>query len=187
MLCQLTGQDQADTDELAMVNSLHAYENEFFVSDLRGLDLSGGDGRLLVVCSQLRCLSSDALEDIVDKRVQDGHGTVGDTGIGVNLLQDWRFEMCQFSFHSFGHIESHQIDQCENSGKLSRTSVDVRGVSLLAGLGPLLLVARGGGLLASILLLRCLGGGGGGLGGGLLVSGLGRHFESVVGLGGCGE
>lgn len=26
----------------------------------------------------------------VDKRVQDGHGTVGDTSVGVDLLEDWR-------------------------------------------------------------------------------------------------
>jgi len=55
--------------------------------------------------------------------------------------------------------------------------VDVGAVGFLARLGALLLLARSGGLLASILLLRCLGGSGGGLGGGLLVSGLGRHFE----------
>lgn len=56
--------------------------------DLRGLDLSGRDGRLLVVGSQLRGLGGDTLEDVVDKRVQDRHGTVGDTSVGVNLLQD---------------------------------------------------------------------------------------------------
>lgn len=59
------------------------------------------------------------------------------------------------------------------------TLVDVGGVSLLAGLGALLLVTRSGGLLAGILLLRSLGGSGGGLGGGLLVGGLGRHFGDV--------
>lgn len=122
VLCQLTGQDQTD----------------------RGLDLAGGDGGLLVVGSQLGSLGGNALEDVVDKRVQDGHGTVGDTSVGVDLLQD---------------------------------SVDVRRVGLLAGLGALLLVARGGSLLASILLLRSLGGSGGGLGGGLLVGGLRGHFE----------
>src|SRR6478752_3054105 len=26
----------------------------------------------------------------VDKRVQDGHGTVGDTSVRVDLLEDWR-------------------------------------------------------------------------------------------------
>lgn len=59
------------------------------------------------------------------------------------------------------------------------TLVDVGGVSLLAGLGALLLVSRSGGLLAGILLLRSLGGSGRGLGGGLLVGGLGRHFGDV--------
>lgn len=68
----------------------------------------------------------------------------------------------------------------ECKSKMRQTSVDVGRVGLLAGLGPLLLVTGSGGLLASILLLRRLGGGGRGLGGGLLVSGLGRHFD--VGL-----
>ena len=40
----------------------------------RGLDLPGGDGRPLVVVSQTRSLSSDPLEDVVDKRVHDAHG-----------------------------------------------------------------------------------------------------------------
>lgn len=26
----------------------------------------------------------------VDERVQDGHGTVGDTGVWVDLLEDWK-------------------------------------------------------------------------------------------------
>lgn len=62
------------------------------------------------------------------------------------------------------------------------TLVDVRGVSLLAGLGPLLLLARSSGLLASILLL-------GGLRSGRrrfrssgrsLRRSLGGHFECVI-------
>lgn len=62
--------------------------------------------------------------------------------------------------------------------ELEHTLVDVRRVGLLAGLGALLLVARGGSLLAGILLLlRSLGGSSGSLGGGLLVSSLGSHFE----------
>ena len=39
----------------------------------RGLDLPGGDGRPLVVVSQTRSLSSDPLEDVIDKRVHDAH------------------------------------------------------------------------------------------------------------------
>jgi hypothetical protein len=124
VLGKLTGQDQAD----------------------RGLDFSGRDGGLLVVGSELGGLGGDALEDIVDEGVQDGHGTVGDTSVGVDLLEDL---------------------------------VDVGAVGLLAGLGALLLVARGSGLLAGILLLGSLGGGSRGLGGGLLVSSLGSHFEDM--------
>jgi hypothetical protein len=67
-------------------------------------------------------------------------------------------------------------------GWMELTLVDVAGVGLLAGLGPLLLLARGGGgLLAGILLLRSLGGSGGSLAGGLLLgSGLRRHFENWI-------
>jgi len=41
-----------------------------------GLNLTRRDGRLLVVGSEFGGFGSDALEDVVDKRVQDGHGTV---------------------------------------------------------------------------------------------------------------
>jgi len=51
------------------------------------LDLSRRDGRLLVVCGKLGGLSGDALEDVVDEGVEDGHGTVGDTSVRVDLLE----------------------------------------------------------------------------------------------------
>ena len=53
-----------------------------------GLDLTRGDGGLAVVRSELGCLGSDALKDVVDKRVEDGHRLVGDTSVRVDLLQD---------------------------------------------------------------------------------------------------
>jgi hypothetical protein len=31
---------------------------------------------------------SERVRHTVDKRVQDGHGTVGDTGVRVDLLED---------------------------------------------------------------------------------------------------
>ena len=34
-----------------------------------------------------RCLGCDTLEDVVDERVEDGHRLVGDTSIGVHLLE----------------------------------------------------------------------------------------------------
>ena len=52
-----------------------------------GLDFSAGDGGSLVVVSQPGGLGSDALEDVVDKAVHDGHGLAGHTGVGVHLLQ----------------------------------------------------------------------------------------------------
>lgn len=66
MLGQLTRQDQSDSS----------------------LDLSGGDGGLLVVGSQLGGLGGDSLEDVVHERVHDGHGLLGNTGVRVGLLQD---------------------------------------------------------------------------------------------------
>lgn len=59
----------------------------------RGLNLPGGDGGLLIVGGELAGLSGDALKDVVHERVEDGHGTVGDTSVGVDLLEDWMGEM----------------------------------------------------------------------------------------------
>ena len=55
----------------------------------RGLDLPGGDGGPLVVVGEPGGLGGDALKDVVDKRVHDGHGLGGDTGVGVHLLEDF--------------------------------------------------------------------------------------------------
>jgi hypothetical protein len=51
------------------------------------LDLTAAERRLLVVRRKLSSLGSDTFEDIVDKGVHDGHALLGDTGIGVHLLQ----------------------------------------------------------------------------------------------------
>ncbi|KAM8892262.1 uncharacterized protein AB9W97_012367 [Spinachia spinachia] len=51
-----------------------------------GLDLPGGDGGALVVVSQTRGLTGDALKDVAHKRVHDAHGLGGDAGVGVDLL-----------------------------------------------------------------------------------------------------
>ena len=52
------------------------------------LDLAGGEGVLLVVADETGRLGSDLLEDVVDERVHDAHGSLGDTGLLVNLLED---------------------------------------------------------------------------------------------------
>ena len=52
------------------------------------LDLPGGDGGPLVVVGEPGGLSGDALKDVVDKRVHDGHGLGGDASVRVDLLQD---------------------------------------------------------------------------------------------------
>lgn len=36
---------------------------------------------------EIHCRGADQLT--IDERVQNGHGTVGDTSVGVNLLEDW--------------------------------------------------------------------------------------------------
>ena len=54
----------------------------------RSLDLSRGEGLLLGVTAELGGLESDALEDVVDEGVHDGHALLGDAGIRVDLLKD---------------------------------------------------------------------------------------------------
>ena len=51
------------------------------------LDLSGREGGLLGAAGQLGGLLGDSLEDIVDEGVQDGHASLGDADVGVDLLQ----------------------------------------------------------------------------------------------------
>ena len=53
-----------------------------------GLDLSGGDGALLVVSDELGGLEGDLLEDVTDEGVQDLDGSLGDASLGVDLLED---------------------------------------------------------------------------------------------------
>ena len=54
MLGELSGEDESDS----------------------GLDLSGRDGRSVVVDGELGGLGGDSLEDVRDERVEDGHGLV---------------------------------------------------------------------------------------------------------------
>ena len=53
-----------------------------------GLDLSGRQGLLLVVSDKLDGLLGDSVKDVVDERVHDTHGLLGDTSVGVDLLED---------------------------------------------------------------------------------------------------
>jgi len=53
-----------------------------------GLDLSGGESVLLGVADEAGALGGDLLEDVVDERVHDAHGSLGDAGLGVDLLED---------------------------------------------------------------------------------------------------
>ena len=51
------------------------------------LDLAGRERGLLVVGGELPGLAGDALEDVVDERVHDGHSLLADAGVGVDLLE----------------------------------------------------------------------------------------------------
>ena len=53
-----------------------------------GLDLAGGESVLLVVADKAAGLAGDLFEDVVDEGVHDGHGSLGDAGVGVDLLED---------------------------------------------------------------------------------------------------
>ena len=53
-----------------------------------GLDFARRDGLLLVLEGETRGFGGDALEDVVDEGVHDGHGLGRDSNIGVDLLQD---------------------------------------------------------------------------------------------------
>ena len=52
-----------------------------------GLNLARAERRLFVVRGELSSFSGDALKDIVDKGVHNRHALLGDTSIGVDLLQ----------------------------------------------------------------------------------------------------
>ena len=52
-----------------------------------GLDLAAGQGGLGVVLDQLAGLASNALKDVVDEGVHDGHGAFADASVGVDLLE----------------------------------------------------------------------------------------------------
>ena len=51
------------------------------------LDLTKRKGQLLVVGGKLASLTGNALEDVLDERVHDGHSLLADAGVGVDLLE----------------------------------------------------------------------------------------------------
>ena len=42
---------------------------------------------LLIILDKLGCLGGDFLKNVVNEGVHDGHGSLGDTGLWVHLLQ----------------------------------------------------------------------------------------------------
>ena len=53
-----------------------------------GLNLSGGESSSLVESDELGSFSGDSVEGVMDERVHDVHGFLGDTDVGVDLLED---------------------------------------------------------------------------------------------------
>lgn len=52
------------------------------------LHFPGGQGSPLVEANQLGALGGDSVEGVVDEGVHDVHGLLGDTDVGVHLLED---------------------------------------------------------------------------------------------------
>lgn len=156
---------------------------------IRSLDLSGRDGGFLVVGGKLGCLGRHTLEDIYV--VQLGRETRRQCRVSLPLTKEFRMDMARLEIPVSGwtclrtvdstldglimgrNIKEQDAKECANC-----TFVDVRGVSLLSGLGPLLLIARWRRrLLSGLLLLRgCLSSWGLATSAGLLLGSFGRHF-----------
>jgi hypothetical protein len=52
-----------------------------------GLNFAGAHGVSTVVADQAGSFSGESVERVGDEGVHDGHGLLGDSGFGVNLLQ----------------------------------------------------------------------------------------------------
>jgi len=81
------------------------------------LDFSAAKSSLLVVGGKLSSFTSNALKDIIDEGVHDGHTLLGDTSIRVDLLQHL--------------VDVRAVGLCALLGLLAS------GASLLGGLGGL--------------------------------------------------
>ena len=53
------------------------------------LNFSGGESSSLVESDEFRSFSCDSVEGVVDEGVHDVHGLLGDTDVGVDLLEDF--------------------------------------------------------------------------------------------------
>jgi hypothetical protein len=54
-----------------------------------GLNFAGRKGSSLVESDELGSFSGDSVEGVVDEGVHDVHGLLGDTNVGVHLLEDF--------------------------------------------------------------------------------------------------
>jgi hypothetical protein len=88
------------------------------------LDLAGREGALLVVAREAGSLEGESLKDVVDERVEDGHASLGDASVGVDLLQH-SVDVGGVGFHSLGLLlATHSLlgglsSLLANSGSLS--------------------------------------------------------------------
>ena len=64
------------------------------------LDLAAAEGGLLVVSGELSGFSGDALENVINERIHNGHTLLGNTSIRVNLLQH-TVDVGRVRFHAF--------------------------------------------------------------------------------------
>ena len=53
------------------------------------LDFPGGEGSSLVESDEFGSLGGDSVEGVVDEGVHDVHGFLGNSNVGVNLLEDF--------------------------------------------------------------------------------------------------
>ena len=63
---------------------------------------------LLVVSDELGSLSGNLLEDVVDERVHDAHGSLGDSSLWVDLLED-SVDVDGEGFNSLLLLDDHSL------------------------------------------------------------------------------
>ena len=101
-----------------------------------GLDFSGRNGRFLVVLGESRSFVGDSLENVGHERVHDRHGLRGDTGIGVDLLEDLidvdRVRLLSLSlslllFSGWGSLLDNSFLRSLGSGHFENSSLSLNG------------------------------------------------------------
>lgn len=86
MFCELTGQDQPNTDPLALKTTISK-------KDWRGLDFARWDSWLFVVCCELRCLGRNPLKNICSYVSEFSNALDGSR---LPLTKELRIDMARF-------------------------------------------------------------------------------------------